>query len=276
MNPMMHGSGVRRLQELGDQLGFDYGPNDGIFGEDTQRVVIDLQKKYGLVVDGICGPKTWKAILNTIDTLFPVQPNTTDGILYDIVNAHRLPKLYARKRSASEVDGVTLHQTGCNMPSNPFGWGRLNAHLSGTQEGKVIVVNDFLDFIYHAQGLSRTTIGIEFEGNFHGVEGVEKTLWKGGGPAAFLNEKMLKGADIMFDLLVETFKGWGREWKYIYGHRQSSNTRRGDPGSEIWQKIAMVWADRLSLDECEGGMYFKKGSGRPIPQLWDHNCISKY
>jgi peptidoglycan hydrolase-like protein with peptidoglycan-binding domain len=35
---------------------------DGSFGNQTDAAVRDLQKVYGLVVDGIVGPNTWKAL----------------------------------------------------------------------------------------------------------------------------------------------------------------------------------------------------------------------
>lgn len=36
---------------------------DGIFGNKTEKFVMDFQELRGLYVDGICGPKTWKALL---------------------------------------------------------------------------------------------------------------------------------------------------------------------------------------------------------------------
>jgi hypothetical protein len=38
-------------------------PHDGIFGPDTDAAVRDYQRRNGLQVDGICGPKTWASIL---------------------------------------------------------------------------------------------------------------------------------------------------------------------------------------------------------------------
>ncbi|MFB2938807.1 peptidoglycan-binding protein [Aerosakkonemataceae cyanobacterium BLCC-F154] len=37
---------------------------DGIFGSITEAAVRDLQRTYGLVVDGIVGPETWNAIFS--------------------------------------------------------------------------------------------------------------------------------------------------------------------------------------------------------------------
>ena len=55
------GENVRTLQELlakdGSKLAID-----GIFGPGTQSAVRAFQKKYGLKVDGIVGPQTWKKL----------------------------------------------------------------------------------------------------------------------------------------------------------------------------------------------------------------------
>jgi hypothetical protein len=46
------------------KLGYGIGPCgiDGVYGKATKAAVEQLQLKHGLVVDGICGPKTWAAI----------------------------------------------------------------------------------------------------------------------------------------------------------------------------------------------------------------------
>lgn len=60
--PMMRGPAVRRLQEIGAQVGVDFGKPDGIFGPETERGVLDLQRRLGLQADGVCGPQTWEAL----------------------------------------------------------------------------------------------------------------------------------------------------------------------------------------------------------------------
>lgn len=66
-----HGNGVRLLQEILKSSGYppyDPGPVDGDFGPLTEAAVRAVQGDYvdfdgnPLVVDGICGPKTWRAL----------------------------------------------------------------------------------------------------------------------------------------------------------------------------------------------------------------------
>ena len=67
------GDDVRELQNILNQNGYDIS-EDGIFGSETNSAVKDYQKKNGLGVDGIVGPKTWALLLggNTTST-----PTTT-------------------------------------------------------------------------------------------------------------------------------------------------------------------------------------------------------
>lgn len=62
------GNGVFALQKKLNDLGYDCGNPDGIFGKDTQAAVRSFQKDHKLTVDGVVGPKTWDAIFaDTVD-----------------------------------------------------------------------------------------------------------------------------------------------------------------------------------------------------------------
>ncbi|WP_280883234.1 peptidoglycan-binding protein [Streptomyces pseudovenezuelae] len=56
------GADVAEAQCLLRRAGISPGGIDGIFGPLTQRAVKELQKRAGLVVDGVIGPHTWKAL----------------------------------------------------------------------------------------------------------------------------------------------------------------------------------------------------------------------
>lgn len=55
------GEDVKRLQIGLNKHGYNLQV-DGIFGQATEKAVKDFQKKHGLVVDGVVGAKTWKAL----------------------------------------------------------------------------------------------------------------------------------------------------------------------------------------------------------------------
>lgn len=57
------GSEVEELQRRLKDEGFGPGPIDGVFGPRTESAVIAFQKANGLEPDGICGKKTWGALL---------------------------------------------------------------------------------------------------------------------------------------------------------------------------------------------------------------------
>lgn len=56
------GDEVKELQSILDDLGFNPGPIDGIFGPKTESAVKKFQESQGLVIDGIVGPKTWSKL----------------------------------------------------------------------------------------------------------------------------------------------------------------------------------------------------------------------
>ena len=60
------GETVAEMQGILERLGYDLGSCgvDGDFGRMTEKAVKAFQKDHGLTVDGICGPKTWKELMN--------------------------------------------------------------------------------------------------------------------------------------------------------------------------------------------------------------------
>jgi N-acetylmuramoyl-L-alanine amidase len=56
--PQLRGDDIAELQDVLNQLGFDCGRPDGIFGPATVRALEDFQRNGGLTSDGICGPRT--------------------------------------------------------------------------------------------------------------------------------------------------------------------------------------------------------------------------
>ncbi|MEU0464274.1 N-acetylmuramoyl-L-alanine amidase [Amycolatopsis sp. NPDC006131] len=58
----VHGDDVFALQDRLTELGYDAGRPDGMFGPKTEHALRNFQRDYGLVIDGICGPATVRAL----------------------------------------------------------------------------------------------------------------------------------------------------------------------------------------------------------------------
>ncbi|WP_392534569.1 peptidoglycan-binding protein [Nostoc sp. C117] len=58
---------VQELQSFLEKLGQFNGEKSGYFGPLTQEAVIDFQRKYELIVDGIVGKKTWSALFYLVN-----------------------------------------------------------------------------------------------------------------------------------------------------------------------------------------------------------------
>lgn len=68
------GGYVSYLQRVLNSLGYKIKV-DGIFGKQTQKAVIDFQKRAGLIPDGIVGEKTWKALFKFMGGKFKLPPS---------------------------------------------------------------------------------------------------------------------------------------------------------------------------------------------------------
>lgn len=61
-SPMLRGDDVRELQHRLNQLGFNAGPEDGIFGPLGHAALEEFQRNVGLPTDGVAGPRTVAAL----------------------------------------------------------------------------------------------------------------------------------------------------------------------------------------------------------------------
>jgi N-acetylmuramoyl-L-alanine amidase len=66
---LMRGDDVATLQRRLNELGFDAGRADGIFGRQTDAALREFQRGVGATVDGLCGPQTFKAFDRLIRTV---------------------------------------------------------------------------------------------------------------------------------------------------------------------------------------------------------------
>ena len=62
------GDDVKTMQVFLVSWGFEPGNPDGIFGKNTEAALKAFQKAQGLTVDGVCGPATWTALSQPVET----------------------------------------------------------------------------------------------------------------------------------------------------------------------------------------------------------------
>lgn len=271
---LVNGPHVRNLQSTLVMLGFDIGEfgADGWFGDSTHWAVRAFQAKAGLLIDGVVGPKTWEALekeaISTAGTAPGGRKLVPEGFV-DRRGLHDHPALYSAHRTPrawSGIKGVTLHQTGCLLSDRPTRWDSVGAHIGVTRSGVIVLMNELTDFIWHGQGLSHHTIGIEISGNFHGLECRDWTVWKGGGGPHTLTDAQCKALNQrLLPWLRDQFDENGQRFEVVRAHRQSSGSRQSDPGEEIWRTVGLTWIDKLGIEQDPG---WRTGSGRPIPEDW--------
>ncbi len=175
------------------------------------------------------------------------------------------------KRPWNRVTGITLHQTACVMGERPQRWGTLGAHIGITREGRVIWVHDFDKLCVHANNFNARTVGIEMDGTYEGVEGNERTFWR---PKDEPNRRpqvptaeLIEAAKATVRWIRDEVARHGGRIELLVAHRQASVDRQSDPGSALWQRVALPLHEELGLSD--GGAGYTVGDGLPIPEAWD-------
>jgi N-acetylmuramoyl-L-alanine amidase len=95
-NPWLRGDDVGDLQRRLNSLGFDAGKADSIFGPDTDGALREFQRNAGLVVDGMCGPKT----LLTLRRLRSKGPASDPAALRESIRLSAAPATLRGRRVA--------------------------------------------------------------------------------------------------------------------------------------------------------------------------------
>ena len=268
------GADVRKLnRQLNRFCGYPYIKNSQHFNEDTDSELRQFQSSFGLEPDGIYGPLTQGDLRMYFKQLPYRKMSEVDhnqffkqGRFIDLRSIVPPPRLASGAQDITNIQGVTLHQMGCTiLPHNAERLGRINAHFLVLKDGVVIFLHDPRHFIWHGQGLSYFTMGIEIEGNYAGIEGQPWTVWKPqkfGGPDK-LSPAMLEGFANLRLYLKAWFFRQEMRWTCVMAHRQATENRPWCPGQEIWQKVGEPWSAGVSpMGELT------LGSGQLKPKEW--------
>jgi N-acetyl-anhydromuramyl-L-alanine amidase AmpD len=151
------------------------------------------------------------------------------------------------------------------------------AHGATLRDGRIVLLHEPTDYMWHAGALNRTDIGIEVSCRACGIEGNGETLWL---PKTYDDlrgddrlEMAVEASDVqlmatrrLVRYYIELVAENGGQIKYIHAHRQSSKSRVSDPGSRIWREVG-EWARNEHGLQVGTRATWTKG-GLPLPDVW--------
>lgn len=276
------GQNVAELQRQLENAGYAlprWG-SDGQFGEETFRAAqaFLLDRGIQLTLEERDQKKLRQASLLQLQAFL-------DALVVTTPTAVLAPPLIDRRAYASKrhdmgprtwpkVTGWCLHQTACNLSASrdDARCDAVGAHFVVYPDGRIFWLHALNRVIVHGNAWNARTIGIEIDGLFAGVEGDAKTVWDD--PSTPWHEKAGSVTPAQIAATMQLIR-WGTsevtrqggKVTALVAHRQASGTRRNDPGSKVWQQIALPLAQELNLSD--GGPGFKLNDGYAIPEAWN-------
>lgn len=200
--------------------------------------------------------------------------------------------IYVVERNPEDVDTIVVHQTACtfgkapDQPTRHHRALRVACHNLAFSDGVVVRANPLPWYVNHGNGFNARSLGLEIEGSFPGLLDDPDTPtredlathWGDDANITPLTDLLVETACLAIGDLVKRAGEWGAEIRYIVAHRQSSSTRRSDPGEEIWRRVVLGWAvPELGL-QTQPALALGRGrkAGRPIPEAWDPDGVGGY
>lgn len=188
------------------------------------------------------------------------------------------------ERDPKTIDGIVIHQTACSFgPSDDADRRHRRAlgvacHALAFRDGAVVLANPLRWAVLHGNGLNDRSLGLEIEGLFSGLEDdpatipneAKATAW--GGEPDVVTELLVTCARHALRELVERGRAEGMPIRYVWAHRQSSGSRRSDPGQTLWRRVVLEYGvPQLGLFAQPALVLASRssGPGRPIPKAWD-------
>jgi len=275
---------------------------DGDYGQETLAAVRSFQFEKGLsraANDGVISDET----LDALGWDAPEDPSVPgiptrryEGVkCYDLREEpweDRVAKKFKRHggvpvvRDPAQVTGITIHQTAAKYGVVPYqiqaAGGdaelalarrslRVACHVMAFHKGFIAWPNNLEDYVYHGNGFNAFELGLEIDGNYPGAEGGK--TWNNKKPTKVTPE-VIRSACAAIELMVVEGREMGMPIEYIHAHRQSSNTRRDDPGEELWRTVVLGYAVPILGLKTEPARTI--GKGQPVPRDWDPRGVGRY
>lgn len=190
------------------------------------------------------------------------------------------------RRAPSAVNAITIHQTAVKFSvtkaqvaaaggDRQMALGRraLNVacHAMSFHDGFFVAAAPLDWYIYHGNGFNRFALGLEIDGVYPGLKGGK--TWNGD-PATELTDASVLAAREALRWLTENGRKAGMPIEWIDAHRQSSATRRSDPGEALWESVVLDYA--VPVLGLKTRPSYIVEDGRPVPTEWDPNGVGRY
>lgn len=216
--------------------------------------------------------------------LTPLQKNPPD--LVRGKRKHLVRRGRVVERAPKDITTIVVHQTACVFgPLEQPDKRHVRAlgvacHALAFNDGVVALPNPLPWYVWHGNEFNPVSLGLEIEGHFPGLPDDPSTprrediatVW--GGKATPLTATLVEASCAALDYLVAKGRELGMPIEFIAAHRQSSDTRRSDPGWEIWRTVVLEYAvPKLGLKTLPS---YAIGNGRPIPKEWDPHGVGRY
>jgi hypothetical protein len=160
-------------------------------------------------------------------------------------------------------DYDALHERACNVA----------CHAMAFQDGAAVLATPLDWVVNHGNGFNDYSYGLEVDGLFPGL------LARRTAKHSPLSLSVVEGAREALRFLVFLGRAAGHPMTHIWGHRQSSGSRRADPGPELWKAVVLDYAVPVLGLKTEPALWLpashrRATKGRPIPVEWDreHGC----
>lgn len=166
-------------------------------------------------------------------------------------------------RKLEKIDSIVLHHMAYNIGNDINLYKKVGAHYIVTADGQIAKLYDDLDFLNSSNGFNKRCVAIEFAGNFSDHR---YRWWKSRKrripDRCYLTPVQIRAGRCLLADIKRRLPGV----QYLYAHRQSSSSRSGDPGPDVWFNIA-EWA-MANLNLTDKWPQDHIGGGRAIPDIW--------
>lgn len=185
-------------------------------------------------------------------------------------------------RPWNQVQGITLHQTACDMGLKVPRYDTIGAHFAVLRNGVILRMCDENRIVYHGHGWNNRCVGIEINGLYAGreddpttvqVNEALKSTWDD--PTTPFREEpqqvtpeAMQSSRYLIRWLLWRGQMHGTWLNSLNAHRQAVDSRRNDPGEAIWRQVARPVTEQFRLTSGGTGFKLPGSTGYPLPGCW--------